>query len=288
MRILLTGASGLIGSAVYKRLLDDGHSVNSIGRRDSDYEMDLNFFKPIPQEVACDIFIHCAGVTDEEILKDKMNAIRRATTETVALLDWAASLRPSKIVYISSAHVYGDLNKTIDESSSTIPLSLYATLHLFCEQYLKTIRIPYLILRPLAVFGKVSNDFNRWGLVPFSFPKSLATDHQIVLNTHGKQYRNFISAETIANIISEEAPLKASRVINAVGPHNMSIVDFANYCVQTLRPLSDQKFEIIAKSDDGYKNYFKYLSNYKYFDEPFSLLKDHIINIYEHCAGAVS
>lgn len=283
MKIILTGKSGLIGSAVYKRLLQDGHSLISLGRRDSDYKIDLNFFKPVSQEASCDIFIHCAGITDEEILKDKTNAIRRATTETVALLDWAASLRPSKIVYISSAHVYGDLNKTIDERSVKAPLSLYAILHLFCEQYLMSLGVSYLVLRPLSVFGKVNNDFNRWGLVPFSFPKSLARDHQIVLNTHGRQYRNFISTDTIANIISEEINIKNSKDINAVGPRNMSIIDFANYCVEVLQPLSECKLEVIVKKNTDYANYFKYLSHHGYHDESASLLKEHIVDIYKQC-----
>lgn len=287
MKIILTGKSGLIGSAVYERLVDDGHSVISIGRRDSDYEMDLNFFKPVYQELSCDIFIHCAGVTDEEILKDKRNAIRRATAETVALWDWAVSLKPAKIVYISTAHVYGDLNKTINEQSNTTPKSLYAMLHLFCEQYLKSLGGHYLVLRPLTGFGKVSKNFNRWDLIPFSFPKSLATKQRIEINTHGKQYRNFVSTTTIANIISEEINVKDSKIINPVGPHNMSVIDFATYCVETVRLLSEHQLEVIVKKNMEYVNNFKYLSNYKYHNEHNDLLKSHIINIYQQSKGDI-
>ena len=46
MKIVMTGKSGLIGSAIYKRLIQNGNSVLSIGRREADdYEMDLNFFR---------------------------------------------------------------------------------------------------------------------------------------------------------------------------------------------------------------------------------------------------
>lgn len=280
MKILMTGKTGLIGSTVYKRLVQNGHSVLSIGRSESDYEMDLSYFKPIDGEQSCDIFIHCAGVTDEEILKDKKDAIKRGTSETVALIDWVASLKPVKIVYISTAHVYGDLNRTIDEESETNPISLYAILHLFCEQYLKTTSIRYLILRPLTGFGEVGANFKRWGLIPFAFPKSLATENRIEIKTHGKQYRNFVSTDTIGNIVSREIQTDDSKVVNPVGPHTMSIIDYAKFCVDTLSPLSDQEYEIIVKKDAEYSNYFNYSSIYKYEYESKQRLRDHIVNIY--------
>ncbi len=284
MKIIMTGKSGLIGSAIYERLLESGHSIISIGRRDCDYEIDLNSFKPIIQESTCDVFIHCAGVTDEEIIRDKISAVHRATSETVALFDWVSSLRPKKIVYISTAHVYGDLNKKIDECSDTVPKSLYGMLHLFSEQYLKTLGVNYLILRPLTGFGKVGKNFNRWDLIPYSFPKSLATDKKIVINTHGKQHRNFISTSTIAKIVSDEIKTTSSKVINPVGPHHMSVLDFANYCVRALSPLQKDYFEIIVQKKNEYKNQFKYLSKCNYIEDT-NELKNHVINIYKKFKG---
>lgn len=280
MNILMTGHSGLIGSAIYKKLIQDGHSVLSIGRRKSDYKMDLGNFKSIDDVTLCDIFIHCAGVTDEEILNDRSNAIQRGTKETVALLDWVSSMKPDKIVYISTAHVYGNLNRKVDEETQTTPTSLYAILHLFCEQYLKTISSQYLILRPLTGFGEVGAKFKRWGLIPFGFPKLLATENRIVIKTHGKQYRNFVSTDTIGNIVSREIHNDESKVVNPVGPHTMSVIDYAKFCVDTLSPLSDQEYEIIVKKDAEYSNYFHYSSIYKYEQESIQRLKDHIVNIY--------
>lgn len=281
MNILMTGQSGLIGSAIYKKLVQDGNSVLSIGRGKSDYKINISYFKPIDKVMSCDIFIHCAGITDEEILEDKSKVIQRGTKETVALLDWVSSLKPDKIVYISTAHVYGDLNRKIDEETPTTPISLYAILHLFCEQYLKMISKRYLILRPLAGFGEVGPNFKRWGLIPFAFPKSLATENRIVIKTHGKQYRNFVSTDTIGNIVRREIQTDESKVVNPVGPHNMSVIDYAKFCVDTLRPISDQEYEIIVQKDAEYSNYFNYSSIYKYEHESTQRLNDHIVNIYK-------
>jgi len=281
MKIIMTGKSGLIGSAIYKKLVQNGNSILTIGRRESDYKIDLNRFKPIDNLRSCDIFLHCAGVTDEEILKDKREAILRGTSETANLMDWVSLLKPLKIVYISTAHVYGDLNRTIDEDSTINPISLYAILHHFCEQYIKIIGIPYLIMRPLAGFGEVGKNFNRWELIPFSFPRSLAIENKIVIKTHGKQFRNFVSTRTIAKIVNKEIQVKGSKVINPIGLHDMSIIDFANYCIKVLSPNFNKRPKIIKKQEIEYKNRFNYSSKYKYGDECPFLLKNHIKNIYK-------
>jgi UDP-glucose 4-epimerase len=281
MKIIMTGKSGLIGSAIYGRLVTEGHRVVSIGRREADHEMDLNRFAPLRSESSCDVFIHCAGITDEEIRKEKMQAIRRGTAETAALLDWAASLNPRKIVYISTAHVYGELNREINEDSAATPVSLYATLHLFCEQYIRLLGIHHLILRPLTVFGKIGKRFDRWGLIPFSFPRSLALENRIVINTHGRQFRNFVSTDTIANVVSKEVNQTISKTMNLVGPHSMSVFDFAHYCVDTLNPLSGNRFEVVTKEISEYINRFRFLSNHDLPDEPLGMLKDHIVSLYE-------
>jgi UDP-glucose 4-epimerase len=280
MKILMTGKTGLIGAAIYDRMIRDGHSVHFIGRRNSDFHMDLNYFKPIEDIDSCDCFIHCAGVTDEEIMKNKKQAIIRGTSETIALMDWVASLKPSKIIYVSTAHVYGDLNKPIDEGSATNPISLYGMLHLFCEQYVKNIGCHYLILRPLTGFGKVGRNFNRWGLIPYSFPRGLAVDKKIVIKTHGKQYRNFVSTLTIAEIVSKEIGQDGSKSVNPVGPHTMSILDFANLCIETLDPESKHEFELLVQQKADYTNYFNYSSAFKCPTENTDILKEHIVDIY--------
>jgi UDP-glucose 4-epimerase len=282
MDILMTGGTGLIGSAVRSQILSEGHVVHLMGRNnDFNYKVDLNMFSPPDLDVPYDVFMHCAGITDEEILDDKEKAVQRATVETIRLLDWAASLGLKRIAYISTAHVYGDLNRAINESTRTEPLSLYGMLHLFCEQYLKRLGVPYSVLRPLAVFGDPGQDFRRWGLVPFSFPKALAERDRIVINTHGKQYRNFVSTQTIAGIISEDIQQQQSRAINAIGYHNMSIRGFAEFCVHTLQPFSEDEFGVVVKEDAAYTNRFDFKSNILCCEENPSLLTQHVIHLYQ-------
>jgi nucleoside-diphosphate-sugar epimerase len=287
MRIVMTGASGLIGSAVRSQLMEEGHDVLSLGRRGADHALDLADFRPVDLKGPCDVFIHCAGITDEEILRDRRGALKRGTTETAVLFDWAASLKPSRIIYISTAHVYGDLNRAIDEGAPAVPLSLYGTLHLFCENYLRSLGVPYLVLRPLTVFGEVGENFSRWGLIPFSFPRALALEQKIVLNTHGRQGRNFISTRTIARTVAREITGAGSGVINAAGPHSMSVRDFAGFCIDVLQPFSERQLDLVVKKDAEHTNNFRYVSGRMCCKEDLSLLKDHVVSMYEMFRKAV-
>jgi hypothetical protein len=118
-------------------------------------------------------------------------------------------------------------------------------------------------------------------LVPFSFPKALVERGRIVLNTHGKQYRNFVSTQTIAGIISKELQQQQSRAINAIGYHNMSIRGFAEFCVHTLQPFFEDELEVVVKQDAAYTNRFDLRSNLVCCEEDRSLLGQHVIAIYQ-------
>ena len=202
MKISLTGKTGLIGSSILKLFESHNQNVISLGRKKCDLYLDLEQFdlKAYSNNFA-DILIHCAGVTDEEISSNLDLSIKKNTLGLVRLVDWAKKSGVKKFVYISSAHVYGDLNRLINEESKLRPASLYGNLHLFAENYIKSVFKDYLILRPLAVFGEVPKNFNRWSLIPFSFPYDLAKKGKITIKSHGQQKRNFISSNTIARFI---------------------------------------------------------------------------------------
>ena len=83
---------------------------------------------------------------------------------------------------------------------------------MFAENYIQSRFDKTLVIRPSAVFGNVTENFNRWGLIPFSFPMELAKKKKIIIRSHGKQYRNFISAKKIANILIHDlAPTYENR-----------------------------------------------------------------------------
>lgn len=266
MKILISGSNGLIGHALYKKLANSykKSQIYTIGRHkkhnlfcDLNKKNDLDALSSI--EIEADIFIHCAGVTNEEIEKNENQATTRAGLYTKKLLD-KTSCTASFLVYISSAHVYGDLVGVITEETPENPKNTYAKCHLLTEKsflsFGKKHQIPVLILRPCAVFGPLNdlNKFNRWSLIPFSFPKSLVENKEIILQSDGKQIRNFISTEQIANLVIEAIEDKDKpqtyKIRNAVGSENLSVIEFAKKCKSVFEVITGTSCTITKKSNN--------------------------------------
>lgn len=283
--ILLFGSTGLIGKSVNKTLCKGDNNIITFGRKKADYIIDLENFEPISIKQETKVLIYCAGVTDEEIINNKNQAIKKNTVELVKLVEWAKKIGVEHFIYISSAHVYGDLNKELTPESKVAPKSLYSTLHLFAENYINSKFNKSTIIRPGAVYGEVSKKFNRWELIPFSFPRDLALNNKIIIKSHGMQERNFISSSTISKIIAHSIEKSIFGIINPVGHYSISILDFANLCIKTIDERKSNnlnlKLEVLEKSSYVSKFNFMPNPNIELPKEDKNLLKEHIYKMYK-------
>lgn len=242
MRILLTGATGLIGSAVADGLRPR-HALHTLGRRAGCVDAVVDLSDPaqldglsLPES---EWLVHCAGVIDEDFRTDPMAAYRRATYGAEALLRAAARAGCKRFIYLSSTHVYGAQEGTISETAPANPQSHYALAHYCTEQFFRKQaalgRGSFVALRPNAVFGLPAHPdtFQRWSLIPFSFPREARDKGRIVLKSSGLQKRNFVSTQAIADIVGRciDGDLAdASGAINVLGADTESVYDFAQRC----------------------------------------------------------
>ncbi len=239
MRVAIAGSTGLIGNAIAQVLASGGHKMVSIGRAAGDIALDLaRPARLAPGALAgCDALVHAAGVTDEDMI-DRGRAFAKAGQGAQALLDAAREDGVSRLLYVSSAHVYGTLEGVIDESRSVDPRSDYARAHVATERLFERASgsgARVLIARPCAVYGMPLSleRFARWALIPFDFPRQ-AMHGRIVLRNHGAQRRNFVSAQGVAMLaawwLEQERP--GVTLANAVGREEMSVFDFAALCAR--------------------------------------------------------
>ena len=106
MNILLTGSSGFIGSALYARLIKDGHIVHKLDIKDGP-QFDLKTCKDWPLNM--DLVIHLAGKSGvRESLKDPAGYWNNNIEASRRLFERYADTR---ILYASSSSAYEpDLN----------------------------------------------------------------------------------------------------------------------------------------------------------------------------------
>lgn len=242
MRVLLTGATGLIGSAVADRLRPH-HDLHTLGRQAGLVDEVVDLSDPIQLGAlrfpTAGCLVHCAGVIDEDFRADPMTAYRRATYGAEALVKAAAQAGCSRFIYVSSTHVYGMQVGTISETAPTDPQSHYALAHYCTEQFFRrqaaASQGTCVVLRPNAVFGMPAHPdtFQRWSLIPFSFPREAKDQGRITLKSSGLQRRNFVSTVAIAETVHRcvEGDLAgATGAINVLGADTESVYDFAQRC----------------------------------------------------------
>lgn len=260
MRILLTGATGLIGQTVRRRLADR-HQVLTLGRTEAaDIVADLSI--PASMEAAdvpeIDALIHCAGVVDEDFRDAPERAFRTAVFGADALARRAVQAGASRLAYVSSAHVYGPMVGIVDERSPVNPVSDYAIAHFATDQVFRRRTAPgvaTLSLRPCAVFGDLESPstFRRWSLIPFSFPRDATRDHSIVIRSTGEQRRNYVGAEDLASAVEVwlDAEAEGWRAVNPLGATSTSVYEFAQLCARISEEVTGAPCKVTRVTPDG-------------------------------------
>lgn len=128
MRIAVTGASGLIGSALVRSLAADGHQVFRLVRREPSAPREVRWepgrrYVDVKGLVGCEAVVHLAGagVADRrwtEAYKKEIRDSRVLGTEAVA--DAVAKLDPPPKVLVSGSAIgiYGETgDRVVDEST---------------------------------------------------------------------------------------------------------------------------------------------------------------------------
>src|SRR3989344_1432714 len=151
-KVLVTGGAGYIGSHTVKLLLDEGFEVVvfdnlSTGRREAvgDTELvmgdlaDRTALDKVFKKNKFDAVIHfAASIEVEESVADPAKYYQNNVVNGLNLLDAMAQNGVSKIVFSSSAAVYGEPDKTpIHEDSSCNPTNPYGETKLAFEKILK-------------------------------------------------------------------------------------------------------------------------------------------------------
>ena len=115
MKILLSGSSGLIGSALKSSLINEGHEVLPLSR---DFNQSIDFTN-------VDVVIHLAGenIAQGRWTKEKKAEIKNSRINNTRLLSEqiaASNHKPSLFISSSATGFYGDrLDSILDEKSSS-------------------------------------------------------------------------------------------------------------------------------------------------------------------------
>lgn len=174
-KVLITGASGFVGFHLVEAALAAGMEVHAAVRKSSSIEHmsvfnvkyvypDYNNQDALRRELELrqyDYIIHAAGITKARN-RAAYDAVNAGYTKQLAQAAQATGTL-KKFIHISSLAAVGPVNYTalepIGEDNRPQPVTSYGQSKLLAEQYLmSTTGLPYIILRPTAVYGPRERD----------------------------------------------------------------------------------------------------------------------------------
>ena len=160
LSIIITGANGMLGSSLCQ-LYDNNHEVYAFHRDKvslsscvSDYSldlMDLNALETQFSQIKPDLVIHCASMTNMdncEKMPTKANDMNVVVTENIA----RACSNKTKLIYISTDQVYGDVDDYSEININLQPINQYGKTKLKGEQKVRELCNDYIIVRT-NIFG---------------------------------------------------------------------------------------------------------------------------------------
>jgi nucleoside-diphosphate-sugar epimerase len=177
MKILITGASGFIGSFIVEEALRRGMDTWAAVRKSSSrsflqdgrihvIELNLSSEEQLTAQLKnhqFDYVVHAAGVTKCLHREDFFRVNTEGTQHLVRALQ-STQHALQRFVYISSLSIMGAIREQqpyqeIREDDMPQPNTAYGLSKLAAEQWLSEQRIPYVILRPTGVYGPRERDY---------------------------------------------------------------------------------------------------------------------------------
>lgn len=157
MKILITGASGFVGSSFVSQY-ENEHEIYGIGRRvlDKKNYFSIDLSKPFDLDLVPDVVIHCAAKsspwgTYEDFYEQNV-------TSTQNVIDFCKRKGVKKLVYISSSSVFYKNEDQYDIDENTIFgqefVNNYAKTKYLGEKLVEEQFKNHVILRPRAVYGQ--------------------------------------------------------------------------------------------------------------------------------------
>lgn len=168
MKVLITGANGLLGQHLVKILLQKNYQVFATGRgaerlsvtndHYSYHEMDIADARAVGSvmnDIKPNVVIHAAAMTQVDDCELNSRQCERINVTGTAYVLEEAEQYANHFIYISTDFVFDGEKGNYEEEDDLKPISFYGFTKMQAESIVQTGDIPWSIVRTCLVYGNV-------------------------------------------------------------------------------------------------------------------------------------
>lgn len=284
MRVLVTGATGYIGSRLMELLQEklDGAELVALTRKLPDYfsdwrdkyqiiEADITDLNCLKERINgnFDTIVHLASYNDIDTRRDPNQSLVVNGLGTRNMLEIARDLNTGQFIYFSTLQVYGkELSGEYTVDTPPESYDDYALTHLvgeeYCMMFSRQHGLNTMVLRPANIFGSpVHKEIDRWTLVPSTLCLLAFNEGRIVLRSSGRQNRDFVSLDYVCQctIGLIKASSQGNRIFNISSESLISIIEIAKHVQEIGERVLGKPVELVVESDEPREHNTFFLKN---------------------------
>lgn len=196
MNILVTGAAGFIGSHLYTRLGERGHTVVPVDKRHGRSTSDLDFLRCVVGDTRPDVIVHLgASCSTSRSLTSPAADFHDNAIGTFNVAEAARRAGGIPVLYTSTVKVHPGTDGLIAPLGQS---------KLVGEQYLRLYRdlygVPSVTLRPSTVYGPGQDGSPESGWVTW-FLRAFWERRQITIHGDGTQSRDILHIDDFTTLL---------------------------------------------------------------------------------------
>ncbi len=266
MKILITGAEGMLGTDLCRTLEDEDLIITNHKTLDiTNYDDVLKKFKSYKP----DVIVNCAAMTDVDGCESQIDWAYELNGQAVKNLALATKEIDGTLIHISTDYVFkGDKTRPLREDDELGPESVYGKSKLQGEEYIQEILDKYFILRTAWLYGKNGPNFIEKML-------ELAGEHdslKVVIDQKGSPTFTVDISQAIAEVVKSDK----YGIYHVTNKGSTTWYDYAKLIFEKkgidveVNPVSSEEFAAAAT-----RPHYSVLSHEKWIENGFTELRDY-------------
>jgi len=227
MKVLITGASGLLGKRLFEIISknEETTGTHTKNKVENTYYLDIsnrNSVESLFAEAKPEVIIHAAALVDVDFCEDNREKADKINIEGTKNIVEICKRYGCKLVYISSDFIFDGELGPYNEDSNANPINYYGITKLEGENIVKENLENYIIIRPALLYG---SDIGRKNSFITKILKKLVNNEKISVDNKIIKYPTL--TDDVSEVIKRLIELDATGIYNVAGEEAITKYDWA-------------------------------------------------------------